>query len=513
MKRILWFLLLSTMAAQTTPNLHLNLPDTSAPSWGSQINNNFTLLDTRLGPAGANQTVYVTPNNAQNWPGSDVGAQINSAIATLPLSATNHCGSVNVAVGNYSFSTSIVKPRCVTIDFNGATLKYTGSEQAIKVYDTYRLNTPSYYNIGGLEDVNLIGPSNSSGSSVGIYLGGDPAGVISPRNAQCHAQAFYNVHVHNFVRGWQFGRGAYIMQFVAGNYSENGTAVFFPRDIEYVESVAFISPVMNNNRFMGIENDSGAEITILGGSIDYNGQAAGASGPAIGGISANSTGLIHIYGTHFEQSSGELINIGSGSSSTSVMIESAALVLRKGATALVQIGGTKSALTMRDVTGGGNSPVAEYVNWQATGGQLVIDNMIWSSSIPAPALMNSPTHPPTKNISNQGTLRAETYGTISNCQLGGAGGTASPAACRSATAGVIAIPASQTSYTVDTTAVTANSEIFIEQVIDNSGLPSSPACSSTATNPMQSARSAGASFTFALGSTANVTCYKYWIVN
>jgi hypothetical protein len=103
--------------------------------------------------------------------------------------------------------------------------------------------------------------------------------------------------------------------------------------------------------------------------------------------------------------------------------------------------------------------------------------------------------------------------TAVNCQLGGAAGTTSPAACTTATAGMIAIPASQTSYTVNSTKVTANSEIFVQQMTDNSGLPSAPACNAGATNPIQSARVAGTSFTFTLTSVAAVTCVKFWILN
>ena len=73
-----------------------------------------------------------------------------------------------------------------------------------------------------------------------------------------------------------------------------------------------------------------------------------------------------------------------------------------------------------------------------------------------------------------------------------------PAARGSTSAGMIAIPASQTTYTVNTTAVTANSETLIQQMTDDSGLPSSPTCSSSANNPIQPARSAGTSFTFTL---------------
>ena len=86
------------------------------------------------------------------------------------------------------------------------------------------------------------------------------------------------------------------------------------------------------------------------------------------------------------------------------------------------------------------------------------------------------------------------------------------AACGSASAGMIVIPARQTTYAVNAAAVTAHSEIVIQQMRDNSGLPSGPTCSS-ANNPIQSARSPGTSLTFFLGSLASLACIKYWIVN
>lgn len=111
-----------------------------------------------------------------------------------------------------------------------------------------------------------------------------------------------------------------------------------------------------------------------------------------------------------------------------------------------------------------------------------------------------------------GGLVSASFSSVTNCLLGGATGTASPAACGSAPAGRIAIPASQTTYQVNTSAVTANSTIMIQQTTDNSGLPSSPTCSPTVDAPMESARTGG-EFTFTLTSVAAVMCYNYWIVN
>jgi hypothetical protein len=116
-------------------------------------------------------------------------------------------------------------------------------------------------------------------------------------------------------------------------------------------------------------------------------------------------------------------------------------------------------------------------------------------------------------LSSSTIINASKFNTATNCALGGASGTTSPAACAAAPTGHIAIPASQTTYTVNTTNVTASSNIFIQQIADNSGIASSPTCNATATNPIQSARVAATSFTFTLTTNGAVTCYAYWITN
>jgi hypothetical protein len=101
--------------------------------------------------------------------------------------------------------------------------------------------------------------------------------------------------------------------------------------------------------------------------------------------------------------------------------------------------------------------------------------------------------------------------TITNC----AQNTASPAACGSAPTGVFAVPTTTTTYTVNTTAVGANSRIMLQDITDNSGIPSAPTCTALAAfgDGQVASRVAGTSFTISLPSTAGVTCFNYWIIN
>lgn len=109
------------------------------------------------------------------------------------------------------------------------------------------------------------------------------------------------------------------------------------------------------------------------------------------------------------------------------------------------------------------------------------------------------------------TLTGTTHKTTTNCAVN----SASPATCGSAAAGVVAVPTLTTTYTVNTTAVTANSRIFLQPTSDNTGIPSSPTCATLAVTSvnMISARVAATSFTFSLPSTTGITCFGYWIVN
>ena len=149
-------------------------------------------------------------------------------------------------------------------------------------------------------------------------------------------------------------------------------------------------------------------------------------------------------------------------------------------------------------------PLASGTNG-GTGGSLVLNGATsGSGTLSVGATGNSLISGP--------NFQAPKFTTSSNCQLGGASGTTSPAACGSASAGAVAIPASQTSYTVNTTNVSANSHIIVQQITDNSGIATAT-CNSGATVPVQTSRVAATSFTITLTSVASVTCIQYWIVD
>ena len=105
-----------------------------------------------------------------------------------------------------------------------------------------------------------------------------------------------------------------------------------------------------------------------------------------------------------------------------------------------------------------------------------------------------------------------TLGTTTNCANGSA-----PATCGSAASGAVAVPTgTNPTLTINTTAVTANSRIFLG--IDESLTISATTCNttlSTLVQPVVTARTAGTSFTIQIGAViaTNPACVSYLIVN
>ena len=107
------------------------------------------------------------------------------------------------------------------------------------------------------------------------------------------------------------------------------------------------------------------------------------------------------------------------------------------------------------------------------------------------------------------TINATKLLTATNCSS-----SAAPAVCAAAAAGSVIIPAAGTDVTVNTTAVTANSQIFA--IFDQSlGTKLGVTCNSTTANPHIGARVAGTSFTIHanVSPVTNPACFSYFIIN
>jgi len=116
---------------------------------------------------------------------------------------------------------------------------------------------------------------------------------------------------------------------------------------------------------------------------------------------------------------------------------------------------------------------------------------------------------PNSALSVNGRASANLFGSETNCSS-----SAGPAVCAAAAAGSVIIPAAGTDVVVNTTAVTANSQIFA--IFDQSlGTKLGVTCNSTTANPHIGARVAGTSFTIHanVSPVTNPACFSYFIIN
>lgn len=116
------------------------------------------------------------------------------------------------------------------------------------------------------------------------------------------------------------------------------------------------------------------------------------------------------------------------------------------------------------------------------------------------------------------TATANTYNTTTNCGASGSAGNPSIVACGSAAVGAVAcnVASSTGTCVINTSAVTANSEIFVEEVTSESarlGITCNASPSVLPAIPVAS-KSAGVSFTINMPTiVGNPACFDYHIVN
>lgn len=191
-------------------------------------------------------------------------------------------------------------------------------------------------------------------------------------------------------------------------------------------------------------------------------------------------------------------------------------------------------------TSGGTSTQAAFSLTNTANTLLSVNglSMVFGASYPRTAIINNnttscasapcniPTDDSRGNLASFTTgkitalgVKSSTYGTNTNCAAAGTAANPSVASCSVAPAGSFscATNASTGTCTVNTTAVTANSRIFVMPSAAE-GANLSVTCNTTAdtglTAPRLASKSAGTSFTINLGTySTNPECFSYWIVN
>lgn len=242
-----------------------------------------------------NQTLYVGAGITQ-WGSGDLGSQIATAIASQT------CANIIVIGGTYTMTTAVTMPRCAKIYLvRGSTITWSGAGPAAFIVSD-NLGTSTYPE-GSIDGLTLAG----SGSGIGIYFGGDPAGIISPVGNYGDDFNVNYVHVSGFATGVQWGNNAWAETIFESVIANNATGLFFPSTVSLSgESLALVNSRILNNAGIGVKigNTALVDLNCSNSSIDYNGSWAIQNGTALGNQQ------VTINGCHIEQTDHWMQNYG-----------------------------------------------------------------------------------------------------------------------------------------------------------------------------------------------------------
>jgi hypothetical protein len=318
--------------------------------------------------------------NASLFPGSDIGAKINAAVAALP----SGCGMILLPPapsGGYSLTTTIHLHRCTKLIGSsglGTLLNWQSTTgTAVIVSDN---DGGGNYPEGYIADIALVGLSNSTGSAIGLYLGGNPGCTggctDNPDSWFGDNFAVYNSKISFFKTGVSWGNHAFLEDFYSTMISNNGEGIRFDTGLsDSGEAISFFGSKIVNSETYGIDIIGYSDFYFYGVGCDYN---------VVGCASVTGASQTHFIGDHIEQGGGVLITIGSSADTRLVVDVSGSTLIGSvsGITATASVGatftgsGSGTSLTVTAVTGfisvgdsvsGTGIPTGTVISSQASG--------------------------------------------------------------------------------------------------------------------------------------------------
>jgi hypothetical protein len=214
-----------------------------------------------------------------------VPAQPNGSPATYRISAPLHFtrkqGLVGAGAGAVTLTCTSLASPCVTFA------------------DTI---SPVLYAIGSLEGLSISGPGTDN-ASIGLYLGGDPAGNFSPADAYAPSVSLQQVIISGFHTGIQWGNNAWSNRLIGSEVLGCNTGLYVPSGLKNSgEEISVIGSTIANNTGFGINDAQNFEWEISDSAFDYNAVAINLFGASL-----------HVTNTHFEQEAGPFVRVPYGS--------------------------------------------------------------------------------------------------------------------------------------------------------------------------------------------------------
>lgn len=317
--------------------------------------------------------------NATLFAGADIGAKINAAIALLP----NGCGTISIPAGIFNQSTTINKPRCVSIIGSGGlatVLNWTPANGfAVLARDAipapFGFPVDNAYPQGQIADLTFNGPctrgsggTTCTGTSTAIFFG---ATAPDMTNFGDH-QNLNRVRINLFNTGITYGNNAWSIDVNQSLINFNVTGVVFPSagggpTTNSGESLSFTNTRIQGN-MLGFDLPGYADFYFFGGSCDFNINGCG------------NVNIAHFFGYHFESSRGRMLTMVTSASNNigAVEIYGGQVALDQGAVttseifAVTGIGNPTFKITGTNIVIANTHVLTNVVNWAGVGANAVL---------------------------------------------------------------------------------------------------------------------------------------------
>lgn len=245
-------------------------------------------------------SVEVFPSN---FPGSDIGAKINAAYASLPSSG----GIIQLepSATCYTFTTPIVfgtgSKNVILRGTGGSTcLQYTATSGTAITFNTN--GTIAHAMALGLRDIVLEGTGGqfvpTSNTSTGLLIGGTNGGEGFQMTA---------TKVSGFNTGITFGNNAFNLSFIHNIFINNNQNLTWPAGlinsgerIDFVSTSFARSDTSNTVGCVSITAEAGIAFRFIGGNFDS------CQLLTVGGSPSGNEGPVYLSGTWFENPAGTM---------------------------------------------------------------------------------------------------------------------------------------------------------------------------------------------------------------
>jgi len=272
--------------------------------------------------------------------GVDPGKTINAA-----LHSVKGYGIVYLnAAATYHVVEPIVIPGNTILDCQGASLGDYGNSPAFIIFENPTLSSAVNYGSTGIRNCHVMGPAPATSSPIGLYLGGDPKGVISPAGSYAVNVEISGTTVNGFSCGLSNGNNAWSVKIFNSAFMVNYDNICSPVATNAGEKMTMVQTQVSDAAHLAFNlNTPFTEWTVTDSWCDYNVLAC------IGGNGIN----MQFTGGHIEQPNGPVISVVSGGWNNYLSLSNMEIILASAT-------GTEPGYV--NVEGGSTFADAPYIN-------------------------------------------------------------------------------------------------------------------------------------------------------